>query len=273
MLPVLNARNTLHRAISSLLIQEEVDQIILVDDGSTDGSWFICQKFAENYPHIEILSHSKETNFGAPFCRNLGLRQVRNTWVQFMDADDELLPGKISDQLSCLEGDEAFVIGKYTFCTDDQKENKIPMNDVWSGLITTRLGLTSSNLWNADWIRKVGGWNESLPNMQEYYLMFEILKRNGKVAFSEGNLTYIHSQPNSITNSVQSLDKKRNNYFVFRQRLKYYLLSNGEYHLKRWYYYETCTGKMLSYHKPPFEVESNRFFFFLYRVIKKIIRN
>lgn len=270
-LPVFNAQSTLERAIKSLLIQPEVDQIILVNDGSSDGCQEICRRFAQEYDHVEVYSHQNGDNLGAPASRNLGLRYVKNAWVQFMDADDELLPGKIYSQLQLLKGDEALVIGNFTMHHADRTELIFPLKDLWSGLISTRLGISVSNLWNAEWIRKAGGWDESLPNMQEYHLMFEIMKLNGRTVFSEGIFTNIYSQPNSITNSPNNLDVKRNNYFLFRQKVKDYLISIGEFNFKRRHYYEVCTGKMLRYHQPPFPVDSNKVYFSVYNSLKKIL--
>jgi hypothetical protein len=130
--------------------------------------------------------------------------------------------------------------------------------------------VTVSNLWNVSWIQKVGGWDESLLNLQEYYLMFEILKNKGSVAFSEKNLTKIFSQPNSITMSTQYQDKKRDNYFIFRKEVRDYLLSINEFSLVRKHYYEISTGNMLRYHHPPFAVELNKPYFYIYRFLKSI---
>ncbi len=257
--------------MDSLLIQPEIDEIFLIDDGSSDRSLQLCLALAEKHPTIKLLQHPGGINKGAPASRNLGLQQVKNQWVQFMDADDELLPGKIADQLACIQGDEALVIGKFTIYDKDRVEEMLPFRDTWSGLISTRLGINVSNLWNADWIRRVGGWDETLPNMQEYFLMFEILKRQGKFVFSEGLLTKIFSQVNSITNSLEKRDQKRDNYFLFREQVKDHLVSTGQYTLKRRHYYEVCTGKMLRYHQPSFPVKSNRMYFSLYSKLRKIL--
>jgi len=270
-LPVFNAQNTLERALKSLFEQPEIDQIIVVEDGSSDGSLKLCEEFEKNYDHIELLRHPLGENKGAPASRNLGLTKVKNTWVQFMDADDELVPGKISDQLASIQGNEALVVGKFNFFEDGKTLEIVPLKDPWSALITTRLGINTSNLWNAEWVKKAGGWNESLINIQEYYLMFEILKLKGKVVYSSKNLTRIFSQPHSITNSIAQRDVKRDNYFVFRQEVLDYLISINELTFKRLHYFEICTGSMLRYHQPPFRVKSNKYYFFFYRALKRFL--
>lgn len=270
-LPVYNSQSTLARAIESLLIQPEINQIVLIDDGSTDGSLDICQSYASAYPHIQLLRHEGGDNRGAPASRNLGVSLAKNQWIQFMDADDELLPGKIADQLGEVKSNEALVIGKFFFHENDKVSVIKPLKDPWSGLISTKLGINSSILWSLEWIKKAGGWNETLPNMQEYYLMFEILKLGGKVAYSQSNFTRVFSQPDSITNSPLLRQEKRDNYFVFREKVKNYLLSIHQFSLRRIHHYEVCTGKMLRYHTPAFPVTHNKVYFFVYKSIKTLI--
>ena len=270
-LPVYNAQNTLERAINSLLVQAEIDQIILVDDGSTDSSPMICQSFEKKYAHVSLLRHEGGTNRGAPASRNLGLKAAKNSWIQFMDADDELLPGKIADQLICVTGEEALVVGKFFFNEEGKTSAIHPFKDPWSGLISTRLGINVSILWSKNWIEKVGGWDETLQNMQEYFLMFEILKAGGKVVYSKSNLVKVFSQLDSITNSSKHRLEKRDNYFIFREKVKNFLLSNHEFTFRRFHHYEVCTGKMLRYHTPSFPVSHNRYYFFLYKSFRNLI--
>ena len=270
-LPVFNSQHTLTRAIESLLIQPEIDQILLIDDGSTDGSLDICQSYASAYPHIQLLRHAGGVNRGAPASRNFGLSFAKNQWIQFMDADDELLPGKIADQLEEVKSNEALVIGKFSFYENDRISVINPLSDPWSGLISTKLGINVSILWNLEWIKKAGGWDETLQNMQEYHLMFEILKLGGQVVYSKSNLTKVFSQPDSITNSPLLRQEKRDNYFIFREKVKNYLLSIHQFNLRRIHHYEVCTGKMLRYHTPAFPVTHNKVYFFVYKSFKALI--
>lgn len=268
--PVYNAEKTLLRAIESLLVQPEINEIILVEDGSKDGSLDLCQKLASTYPAIQVFTHPHNKNKGAPASRNLGLTKITNKWVQFMDADDELLPGKIKSQLEILQDHTALVVSGF-LKREKGEEFEIPvLKDIWSGLLATRLGTTSSNMWNAELIKQAGGWDESLPNVQEYHLMFEMLKLNESVVFSQDYLTVIHSQPNSITNSSDNLEVKRDTYFRFRDALRKYFVAQGKFTFRRMHYYNVCTGQMLKYHSPAFKVPFNKFYFLLYKGIKSI---
>ena len=91
---VYNAEDYLEETIESLIGQtisfEENIQVILVDDGSTDGSLKICERYAERYPNnIEV--HAKE-NGGVSSARNLGIRFAVGRYVNFLDSDDLWAP-------------------------------------------------------------------------------------------------------------------------------------------------------------------------------------
>jgi glycosyltransferase involved in cell wall biosynthesis len=86
-IPVYNGEQTLSRAIDSVLHQTApVDEIILIDDGSTDGTAQIARKYGDaiRYFHYE--------NGGLPTARNRGVALAQCEWINFLDADDEWLP-------------------------------------------------------------------------------------------------------------------------------------------------------------------------------------
>lgn len=98
--PVFNVIETLTRCVESIMQQEYQNlQIILVDDGSTDGSAEACESFRESDERIEVLHTA---NSGLSAARNAGMRLVRGTRVVFVDSDDAIGPRHISRLYSCL---------------------------------------------------------------------------------------------------------------------------------------------------------------------------
>ena len=97
-IPSLNRISYLPRAINSILIQTyPVDEVILVDNGSNDGTVNFIRK---NYKNIKILHESRK---GVSHARNTGIKYSQNDWIAFLDSDDEWLPRKIEEQVRVLE--------------------------------------------------------------------------------------------------------------------------------------------------------------------------
>jgi glycosyltransferase involved in cell wall biosynthesis len=263
--PVYNSKLTLERAVNSLLNQREIDEIFLVDDGSTDGSFELAKELEAANPIIRVLHHPDKINKGAPASRNLGLLQAKNKWIQFLDSDDEILPEKIARQLSVVKEDTSIVVSPFYYKKDGARTKLSTHSDIWSGLISTRLGNTTSNLWNGEVLRKVGGWNEKLINVQEYFLMFEIFKVNDNAALLHEPLSKVFFMPESITNSNNRVSEKRDNYFYFRTQIRDFLIQKNKFSPTRFHFYTVCTGSMLHYHKPTFKVEVNYLYFKIYK--------
>ncbi len=90
---VYNVEPYLAEAIESILAQdigfEESVEMVLVDDGSTDGSGAICDEYQQKFPNNIKVIHKK--NGGAAICaRNTGISHCEGQYISFMDADDRL---------------------------------------------------------------------------------------------------------------------------------------------------------------------------------------
>jgi len=196
-IPCYNSENFVGRALDSVFNQTYKDwEIILVNNNSTDNTLTVLESYEKKYP--EIIRVFSETKKGAPAARNKGLREAKGEWIQFLDADDEILPAKLSGQIKLAEHTNASIVtSPYTRVgTRGKKHFVIPRglykNDVWSALALSNMGITSSNLFKREKLIEVGGWDEHLIASQEYDMMFRLLQRNPVVAFDDRNLTIIH---------------------------------------------------------------------------------
>jgi glycosyltransferase involved in cell wall biosynthesis len=89
-IPSHNRRHTLERALRSVIEQTSaVDEIILVDDGSTDDSAAMTTQL---FPDIKLI---RQSNRGVSAARNRGIRAARHDWIALLDSDDSWLPHKI----------------------------------------------------------------------------------------------------------------------------------------------------------------------------------
>lgn len=87
-IPVYNAADLLPRAVGSVLMQDFSDmEVILVDDGSTDDSYSVCDELAQSDMRIRVI---RKSNGGVSSARNAGLDVAKGEYVMFLDADDAI---------------------------------------------------------------------------------------------------------------------------------------------------------------------------------------
>jgi glycosyltransferase involved in cell wall biosynthesis len=113
-LPTRNRERLLPGAVDSVLAQEYPElRIVLVDDGSSDGTPAVCERYAEAHPGKIVVVHGKGA--GCAAARNCGLERMgeKTAYVCFLDDDDRLLPGKIRREVGILDSapDAGFVYG------------------------------------------------------------------------------------------------------------------------------------------------------------------
>lgn len=90
-IPVYGVENYLERAVDSALAQTlREKEIILVDDGSPDGSPAICDRYAQEYPNLVRVIHQE--NQGLGMARNAGVRIAKGEYIAFLDSDDTVEP-------------------------------------------------------------------------------------------------------------------------------------------------------------------------------------
>ena len=197
-IPCHNSEKHIELCLDSVLKQSYKNiEIICVENNSTDDTLVKLNAYSQKYSDkIVVLP---ETRQGASLARNMGLEKAKGEWVQFLDADDILLPNKIITQIELLTSNGAdLIVGNYIKQENENKEKISQIKDVWDGLIKGRLGFTSSNLWKKNALEKVGGWDD-IKSSQEAHLMFKFLKQNAKVLFDETFNTIKIERRNSIS--------------------------------------------------------------------------
>lgn len=117
-IPAYNCEKYIARAIESVLNQTRpVQEIVVVDDGSTDNTAEVARSFGDRVRLIQ------QPNAGVSAARNTAIRAAAGDWIAFLDADDEWLPEKISLQTENLKNnpDLAWTISNYYECLCDEK--------------------------------------------------------------------------------------------------------------------------------------------------------
>lgn len=120
-IPTYNAEPYLVRCLTSCLKQNlspSQYEIVIINDGSKDGSLAIAEEMAQKHPNIHVYS---QKNQGLSMARNNGLKKTTGEYVWFVDADDWIEENCLSDILKTCKDNK---LDMYSFCAADVKEGK-----------------------------------------------------------------------------------------------------------------------------------------------------
>ncbi len=143
-IPIYNACKYLQKAVDSVLNQSFIDwELILVDDGSKDGSGNMCDQIAATDDRIRVFHIP---NGGVTAARSYGVSRASGEWICFVDADDTLLDGALQAMLDHSDGCDIVIGNKQIICGDrvtDEVMNtrceQLSVLDFLSGLIKNRI--------------------------------------------------------------------------------------------------------------------------------------
>lgn len=172
-----NETGYLKEALQSALEQELDDFEVIV----------VCNDRNEHAPlHLSLKNEEKVTWMhepvrGSAFARNFGLHQSNGEWVQFLDVDDMLLPQKIAHQLKYATDGAVVSPHLYKRLDGSVEASKWLPEDIWSGILGSGLGSTSSMLWNKKALTEAGGWSTAYQSHQEYELLFRLFSSGKQI--------------------------------------------------------------------------------------------
>lgn len=108
--PVFNAVSYVDRCIESILVQTFTNwELILIDDGSSDGSGDICDQYAEQNDNILVIH---QNNQGVSAARNIGIEVAKGDYIGFVDADDVIFPYAFQEANTVvMETNADFIVG------------------------------------------------------------------------------------------------------------------------------------------------------------------
>jgi glycosyltransferase involved in cell wall biosynthesis len=193
-IPAYNSEPFIAEAIESVLAQTvPPDEVIVVDDGSTDGTADALQRFGSR---VQLL---QQANKGPSAARNRGASAARGTWLAFIDADDTWLPTKLQRQLEIASAEKVkmvytdrFNIGNKGALPDVQSEvQRLYRGDVFLDLLQEGNHISlSSVLIETELFQALGGFAEHIRSGEDWDLWIRLAERHRIGVVDEPLLRY-----------------------------------------------------------------------------------
>nr|WKN40037.1 glycosyltransferase family A protein [Tunicatimonas sp. TK19036] len=182
-IPLFNRVDLVKETLHSLQAQTfQYWEAIVVDDGSTDGSYELVQQLAQQDHRIKLLRRQREPK-GAPTCRNIGAHHAQSDYLIFLDSDDILAPFCLQQRAGALAQNPGFDFLVFSMLLFNHKAGDT--NTLWN-IATTEDDLsrflrtdapwqTSCPVFQRHFFLQAGGFDEALPYWQDYELHTRLL--------------------------------------------------------------------------------------------------
>jgi glycosyltransferase involved in cell wall biosynthesis len=208
-MPAYNAAKYIGEAIQSVLEQTWTNwELIIVDDGSTDDTLQIAQRFATKDNRIQVYHQS---NQGGCIARNEALKHITGDYVQYLDADDMLDKDKLTKQLEYATNDDILLYGtcvRLSYNGNLLKSSMAGLYKDFSPAIEAQIAIWqnhfnsfqySSYLIPRQLVIAVGKWNEQLRRSQDSEYMARVLALAKKLVYVPDAIFYYRQVENSVS--------------------------------------------------------------------------
>ncbi|TIP78022.1 MAG: glycosyltransferase, partial [Mesorhizobium sp.] len=183
-----NHTRFLEEAIQSCLRQSRpMDEIIVVDDGSTDNPASVV----ERHPGVRLI---RQDNCGLAAARNTGLAASRSDYITFLDADDRLLPNAIETGVRMLVAhpDAVLAYGAHRFINgsgaiESDKHHVALVEDPYLQLLRTGnfIAMHATVVYRRERLAAMGGFDASMRSCEDYELFLRIARRGSIVTHDD----------------------------------------------------------------------------------------
>lgn len=272
----LNGEAYIREAIESVLAQTWAEwELILVDDGTTDGATAIARSYAAAHPdRIRYIEHPGHENLGMSASRNAGLRIARGEYVAFLDADDIWLPDRLTRHIEVLERhpDVAMSVAPTLLWSSWNKDN-LPKSRPWLAAdMETELGLPEfvplpppavarhylashgagfpgicSLLIRRERILEIGGFEDSFRGLYEDQVMLFKIFLNFPVIAIHDVLDFYRQHDASACGQAGRISGDRRMRPIFLEWLQGYMIDRGVKDPEVW---RAFRGEMLRFDNP-----------------------
>ena len=187
--PCYNAGKTLAETLESVRIQSEPVELVVIDDGSSDGSADIARQFS---PRVRVV---EGPNRGVSSARNRGIAETSAEWLLFLDADDQLLPETLKQRLMVAEQADVIICEYQEMienasgvcalgarrCVDWQRLK----SDAEGAIAGHVWATTAALLYRRSLISRIGGFRPDLPVIQDARFLFDAAYHGARLVPSD----------------------------------------------------------------------------------------
>ena len=255
-IPVYNNEDTLGRAVESVLAQNVDDcEIIIVDDGSTDGSGVIADDLSKQYESVMVVH---KPNGGPSDARNRGLDIINGDYVTFVDGDDELVYGTFSPLMDILVNHPECDVLEYSVLQNAGSDNECHLvlaDKVYSNALDWLSDNGCRHCWMWNKIFKAELFDTLrfptyLRRFEDIWMMGEILRTRPVIATtSQGTYRY-YSNPKGLMATMDN----------------YIELANAQMELVRKHSIRTCERRWHKLYMDMYDIQ-----LYVYAQTRKIV--
>ena len=219
-IPTFNRKSLLLEAIESCLNQTWSNcEVIVVDDGSSDGTSDLVEKRLRTLWPSSRVQYVRQQNAGASSARNHGFKLASGVYIQFLDSDDLLLPAKLAKQIEVLEqqqNTEAACCYCYgTVGIEPGFISDLSCSQIGSHATDPRALIrelcsrivhgmqTSAPLWRRSFLKKHAGWREDISLGDDLEFHIRLLANSKKICFIEEELFFVREHSGSRLSADQ----------------------------------------------------------------------
>jgi glycosyltransferase involved in cell wall biosynthesis len=203
-MPTYNGSRFIEDAIESLQTQDGVSpEIIVVDDGSTDGCDRIVEKIAGQDARVILL---RQEHQGVATARNTGLRVASKNYITFLDSDDICAPGKIRRQISKLiaRPDITSVVGQRIYFNAMTPELLPVDGSIWYRKLDICL---ASAVFRRETFERFGAFDENLVYGEDIDFYFRLFEADARFIIEMETAIYYRRHSANMTNDEGAMHK------------------------------------------------------------------
>ena len=225
-IPSFNSSLYIGESIESVLRQTYKNiEIIVVDDGSSDDTCAILERYAETHPGI--FRYFRQQNRGPGAARNTGIRNAKGEYIAFNDADDLWLPQKLEKQVAVLERnsnavavycDIYYIDEDRSILPERKTKLRLPRGRVTLDMFYNYFMYTSSVVARRSAVERTGGFREDIFVGEDYHYFLR-MSYDGEIDLVDEKLVEKRVLKESLSNKDEMLNAK-NDLIIYRDFLK-----------------------------------------------------